>query len=58
MQKVIKTYDTDSQPMPMASESGAEYGGVSPRRNSRMTVEEYFSEVRKVLHKKYEDVQG
>lgn len=53
-----KPYSTDEQPIPVAEESSAVYGRTVSSRTGRMTVEEYFDEVRRVLHKKYEDVQS
>lgn len=69
-----KPYNTKEEPLPVAAEPVSAYGqspesndGILPSFQSsnataskpgRMTVEEYFGEVRRVLHKKYEDVQG
>ncbi len=56
--------------MPAAEEPFAAYGqavgalssfragNAAVSKPGRMTVEEFFGEVRSVLHKKYEDLQG
>ena len=69
-----KTYNGVRQPDIMAGEPNATYGqtvssndGILSKFQSqndivskpgRMTVEEYFNEARRVLHKKYENIQG
>ena len=69
-----KPYNTKEEPVPSVAEPVSVYGlpsvsnddmlstlhaqNASVSKVGRMTVEEYFGEVRRVLHKKYEDVQG
>ena len=65
-----KPYNTEEQPALMAAEPAAVYGrnagSVDDVRSSsqplskpgRMTVDEYFAELREVLHKKYEELQS
>ena len=69
-----KTYNVEEQLPTMAGEPATAYGqtvvdndgilsafqsqNASVSKPGRMTVEEYFNEARKVLHKKYEDLQG
>lgn len=69
-----KPYITEEEPLPVAEEPVSAYGRSSVSNDGivssfqsssatvskpgRMTVEEYFDEVRRVLHKKYEDVQS
>jgi hypothetical protein len=69
-----KTYNVEEQPPTMAGEPATAYGrtvadndgilsafqsqNASVSKPGRMTVEEYFNEARKVLHKKYKDLQG
>lgn len=64
----------EKQPPTMAGEPTTVYGrtaadndgilsafqslNASVSKPGRMTVEEYFNEARRVLHKKYEDLQG
>lgn len=60
-----KPYSKDRQSDTVAAESTTAYtrtnDGVistfpSESRSGRMTVDEYFDEVRRVLHKKYEEL--
>lgn len=65
-----KPYNTEEQPAPMAAEPAAVYGrAASPvddvhlsyqpvSKPGRMTVDEYFAELREILHRKYEELQG
>lgn len=65
-----KPYSTEDEPMPAAEEPVAAYGqavgalssfragNAAVSKPGRMTVEEFFGEVRSVLHKKYGDLQG
>ena len=69
-----KSYNVEEQPPTMAGEPTHAYGrtaadkdgilsafqpqNASVSKPGRMTVEEYFNEARRVLHKKYEDLQG
>ena len=69
-----KSYHVEEQPPTMAGEPTTAYGrtaadkdgilsafqsqNASVSKPGRMTVEEYFNEARRVLHKKYEDLQG
>lgn len=69
-----KTYNEDEQNPTTAEEPAADYGrtvddnvgifsafqsqNAAVSKPGRMTVEEYFNEARKVLHKKYEYLQG
>ncbi|MBQ8704431.1 MAG: hypothetical protein IJ524_08675 [Bacteroidales bacterium] len=68
MKEKPKPYNTEEQALPTAAEHAAVYG-YSPSSDDgilstlqnvsrRMTVDEYFDEVKKALHRKYEDVQG
>ena len=69
-----KSYNGDEQPPTRAGEPATVYGrtvadndgilsafqsqNASVSKPGRLTVEEYFNEARKVLHKKYEDLPG
>lgn len=53
-----KPYDTEPLPSPIVAEPAANYGNAVASKTGRMTADEYFSEVRKILLKKYEDIQG
>ena len=69
-----KTYNVEEQPSTMAGEPTTVYEqtvadndgilstfqsqNASVSKPGRLTVEEYFNEARKVLHKKYENLQG
>lgn len=48
-----KSYDSDPQPSLMVAEPTASYNATHVRKTERLTVEEYFDEVKRVLHKKY-----
>lgn len=65
-----KTYDTEKQPALVATEPASVYGRTASRaeealssfqpvsKTGRMTVDEFFAELREVLHRKYEDLQS
>lgn len=70
MHKTSKPYTADKQPAPVAAEPTAVYGRTDSHSDEvlssfqpvskpgRMTVDEFFAELREVLHRKYEDLQS
>ena len=69
-----KPYNTEEESAPKVEELVSAYGRTAVSDNGmlasfqscnaivskpgRMTVDEYFGEVKRVLHRKYEDLQG